>query len=102
METNQRIIRVIGDTLSDSMSQVEQFVNWDLALIAEVGGDDYFKACEAIVEPRFTDDEASNEFSFCLESNMDLWEQYVRNSADGLVHKDKWIELIKVFKNYGY
>lgn len=101
-ELNQKIVSNINNTLADNMSRVEQFINWEVVFELASNDEEYFKACKAIVEPVFSDDETSNEFNFMIENNMDLWEQYVRNSAEGLVHKDNWIKLIDLFKREGY
>ena len=98
----EKTVRIIQETLADEMSSVEQFINWEVVFDLGSSEEEYFKACKAIVEPLIEDEEASKEFNSVAEECGALWEQYVRNAAEGLVHKENWIKLIDLFKREGY
>ena len=100
--TDKQSFKIL-EVLSREMSNVEQYVDWELALNPTGENDkDYFKAAKAIVEPRFEDEELFPEFEDLIENNSDVWAAMVRRASEGLVHGDKWSRFIPVFSEYGY
>ena len=100
--TDKQSFKIL-EVLSREMANVEQYVDWELALNPTGENDkDYFKAAKAIVEPQFDDRELDSEFSNLIDNDNDVWVAMVLRAAEGLVHSDMWKEFIPVFSEYGY
>jgi len=88
--------QVIAETLANSMNNC----NVDLADAIQ-GKDDYSdtynQAAEAIVEPRFNNEEAQEQFQEWVENDMENWAGLVKNLGG-----DQWYEIAQNVVENGY